>query len=104
MPGLEIGQLESLLELNRNTNKPNIDMEPLFEWGVEEDGEQTLKALPYVIDWFKKADEVIADVSPYQRLVDGHNVDRKRLNAINQFARAMPLLFEGIAKVGTVTK
>ena len=55
--------------MNRDANKrhvairkilryhPNIDMEPFFEWDLEEEeeGEQTLKALPFVIDWFERA-------------------------------------------------
>ena len=35
----------------------SIDISPLFELGGTEEGEQTLKALPYVIDWFGRAAE-----------------------------------------------
>ena len=65
---------------------PNIDMEPLFDWDAEE-GEENLKALPYVIDWFDKARAAVAD--------DGasYNIDSRKLSAVFQFAKAMPLLF-----------
>ena len=37
-------------------------LESLFEWGLEEDDEErTLKALPYVIDWFERTRVAIAD-------------------------------------------
>ena len=94
------GQLSSLLKLNRSTtNKshvairkilqyhPNIDMKPLFEWDAE--GEQTLKALPYVIDWFDRAEVAVAD---YDR-EKTYRVEERKLSAIHQFATAMPLLF-----------
>ena len=97
-------QLESLLELNRDTNKshvaikkilkyhPNMDMEPqLFEWGAEE-GEQNLKALPHVVNWFERARVAVADEEGEQ-----YNLDGRKLNAIFQFAKAVPLLFGGIA-------
>jgi len=92
-------ELDSLLNLNKCTDKslvaikkilkyhPNIDMEPLFEWNMEGEGEHDLKALPYVISWFDRAGEAVAD--------DGgsYNIDAKKLSAIYQFAKAMPLLF-----------
>ena len=58
--------LHLLLFLNRGTNKnhvaikkilqchPSIDMEPLFEWGSRD--ERNLMSLPYVIDWFDRAE------------------------------------------------
>ena len=69
--GQDVDHLATLLDLNKGRNKSNvaikkilkyhhnIDMEPLFEWVA--DGEQTLKALPYVIDWFERAREAVAD-------------------------------------------
>ena len=66
---------------------PNIDMEPLFEWDAEE-GERNLKALPYVVDWFRRAG--VADVH------GRYNVEERKLSAIHQFTKGMPLLFEGI--------
>ena len=98
-------QLESLLELNRDTNKShvaikkilqnhsNIDMDPqLFEWGMEEEGEQNLKALPHVVNWFERARVAVADEEQY-------NIDGRKLNATFQFAKSMPLLFGGIATI-----
>ena len=95
--------LASLLSMNSDSNKshvairkilkyhPNIDMEPLFDWDAE--GEQTLKALPYIIDWFEGAREAIAiDDEQY-------GIEERKLYAVFQFARAMPLLFEGIARL-----
>ena len=97
------GQLESLLALNEGTNKshvamrkilqnhPNIDMEPLFQWDAE--GEQTLKALPHVINWFERTKVAVAD--------DGkeYGIEERKLSATFQFAKAMPLLLEGISRI-----
>ena len=90
--------LVTLLNLNEETNKshvatkkilkyhPNIDMGPLFEWDA--DGEQTLKALPHVINWFRRAEEAVSgdDEGDY-------NIEERKLSAIFQFAKAMPLFF-----------
>ena len=90
--------LSSLLERNQLTNKShvairkilqyhsNIDMQPMFEWDAE--GEQTLKALPYVIRWFDRAGVAVADFRG-----ERYNVEERKLAAIFQFALAMPLLF-----------
>jgi Ran GTPase-activating protein (RanGAP) involved in mRNA processing and transport len=99
-------QLASLLKLNNDTNKshvaikkilkyhPNIDMESLFEWGFEEDDEErTLKALPYVINWFEKVEEAMADDD------EEYGIEERKLSAIFQFAKAMPLLLEGISRI-----
>ena len=90
-------RLQFLFTLNRSTNKkhvaikkilkyhPNVNMEPLYNW--DSDGEWTLKALPYVVDWFDIAREVVClDDYDYQ-------ADEKKLSAIYQFARSMPLMF-----------
>ena len=83
---------------------PNIDMEPLFEWDAE-DGEQNLKALPYVISWFDRAKVTVAANAEGDDEGDGdssadsddeeesYNIDRNKLSAIYQFAMAMPTLF-----------
>lgn len=100
--------LESLLRLNRGTNKshtaikkilryhPIIDMEPLFEWDAEE-GERNLKALPYVIRWFDSARAVVANEadteSSFIRCAEVDKMERQKLCALLQFAKAMPLLF-----------
>ena len=97
--GQHANHLASLLDLNNGTNKshvairkilkyhPNVDMEPLFEWDA--DGEQTMKALPYVIDWFERAEEAVADEDDNI----SYHVEEKKLSAIFQFAKAMPLFF-----------
>jgi len=75
--------LSSIMRLNRGEDKshvaikkilkyhPNMDMEPLFEWDV--DGEQSLKALPHVVDWFGRAEEAVADNS---REIRGYNIQK----------------------------
>ena len=90
-------QLGSLLALNEGTNKchvaikkilkyhPKMDMGPFFEWDA--DGEHTLKALPYVIDWFERAKVAVADDD------EDYNIERRKLSANFQFAKAMPMLF-----------
>ena len=97
--GQHANLLSSIMRLNNGRNKshvainkileyhPAIDMEPLFEWDAE--GEQTLKALPYVIDWFERAEEAIAGA--FDR--EDYHVEEKKLSAIFLFAKAMPLLF-----------
>ena len=94
-------ELDSLLDLNEGTNKinvaikkilkyhPNIDMEPLFEWNMEGEGERDLKALPYVVAWFNRAEEAVEG----DEEGGSYNIDERKLTAIYQFARAMPLLF-----------
>ena len=105
----EHGQnLESLLKLNKDTDNehhaaikkilqlyPNIDMEPLFEWGEGKEDEGTLKALPYVVDWFEKARVAVAEEE------ETYHIEEKKLSAIFQFTKAMPLLLEGIARYDT---
>jgi len=122
-------QLRFLLMLNMGTNKkhiaikkilkynPNIDMEPLYNWDV--DGERTLKSLPYVIAWFERAREFVAEVGSSEvsseedetiteyedRRAEARrilvaiaakrekSVEAKKLSALYQFARSMPLMF-----------
>ena len=107
----EHGQnLQSLLSLNRNGNNeshaaikkilqyhPNIDMEPMFEWNMEEGEERNLKALPYVIAWFEKAKVAVAEEEDAEQECD--RIEDRMLSAIFQFAKAMPLLFEGVVNV-----
>ena len=99
IPLTEGDDLALLLQLNREANKShvaikkilnyheNIDMEPFFEWNTEGDGERNLKALPYVIAWFQRADEAVAEDR------ESYDLDTTKLSAIYQFAHAMPLLF-----------
>ena len=72
---------------------PNIDMEQLFEWNMEGDGERDLKALPYVVAWFDKAGEAVADDEEESVVVDV-----RKLSAIYQFAQEMPLLFVPVSQ------
>jgi len=117
-------QLGSLVELNECDTKsyvairkilkyhPNIYMKPFFEWGMEEGGEHSLKALPYVIGWFEKAEEAMADYdeeyypdsdddsfNSWNDEEGGYSIQEKKLSAIYDFSRAMPLLLEGIASM-----
>ena len=119
-PGQEI---KFLLTMNdETTNKSHvsikkilhyqaIDMEPLYGWDSEE--ELTLKALPYVVAWFERASGAVAEVSSYEELTDCEeedsdeerfgfasqaverekSVETKKLSALYQFARSMPLMF-----------
>jgi len=110
------GEVASLLGCNRYMKKyaaaainkilryhPNIDMEPFFEMGTE-DSERNLQGLPYVIDWFERAKEAVLDISFIKNgVVQGQTflyedtriplVDTRKLSAIYQFARDMPLMF-----------
>ena len=94
-------QVRPLLKLNTGTNKshvaikkiikyhPNINMEPLFKWNLEGEGERDLKALPYVLAWFERAVEAVAD----DEEGEAYNIGEQKLSAMYQFAKALPLLF-----------
>ena len=101
-------ELGSLLKLNKGTNKSyvaikkilkyhprDIDMEPLFEWNMEGEGERDLKALPYVVAWFERADEAVVDDVDISWDAEtlSYEVAKRKLSAMYQFAQAMPLLF-----------
>jgi len=64
-------------------------MTPLFKLDIEE-GEQNLKALPYVITLFENAMSI--PVLQRERL-NVHQIKRIKLSTMFQFARAMPILF-----------
>ena len=53
------------------------------------EGERDLKALPYVIAWFERAGEAVAD----DEEGGSYNIDEIKLSTIYQFAKAMPLMF-----------
>ena len=103
-------ELKSLLNLNKCTNKshvaikkilkyhPNIDMEPFFEWNMEGEGEHDLKALPYIISWFERAGEAVAG----DEEGESYKIDERKLSAMYQFARAMPLMFMPAPLVGII--
>jgi len=81
-------------------------MEPLFDM-ASEDGEWNLKALPYVVAWFERANEISPKVKNKRELAnlgisqtteteterESYDIDPKKLSAIFQFTRAMPLSF-----------
>ena len=100
------GHLPSLLQMNEVLNKshvaikkilkyhPNIDMEPHFEWDLK--GERNLKALPFVIAWFERAEKAVAvngGSDGDQTSLAEKVVEERRLSTIYQFAKAMPLFF-----------
>jgi len=107
-------RLRSLLDINSIAHKyhvaklkvilfsSNIDMSVLFEVGGGEDGERTIKALPYVVDtFFDSALEAIRTNSKLSHRNDYiETVDKRKLSAIYQFTKAMPTLFEGIKTLG----
>ena len=80
-------------------------MEPLFDM-ASEDGEWSLKGLPYIAAWFERANEIFPKVNNKRELAnlgisqkdteserESYDIDRKKLSAIFQFTRAMPLSF-----------
>ena len=105
--GLRSEHLQDLLLTNEYENKglvaikkillyhPNIDMEPLYNWDV--DGERTLKSLPYVIAWFERAMEAVSYIRSSEFIhieyLESKVIKWRKLSAIYQFARAMPLQF-----------
>jgi hypothetical protein len=76
-----------------------MDMEPLFL--CDSEGEQTLKALPYVLGWFGRATEAIGVGEEADRI---YNVGAKKLSAIYQFAKAMPQLIVSHSPVTLVDR
>ena len=103
-------RLNNLLELNEDTNKlhvaiikilqnhPNIDMEPLFGWKTG--GEWSLRALPYIMDWYERAEEAAREGDH----VCTCEVWRRELSAVYQFSLAMPLLFVPAPRINVVCK
>ena len=101
--------LYDLLELNEDINKqhvaiikilknhPNIDMEPLFGWKTG--GEWSLRALPYVIDWYERVEEAAREYN-----VCPCEVWKLELSSMYQFARSMPLLFVPAPRINVVCK
>jgi len=90
------GYFHSLLQMNEGIDKSRVALDKIlkyhpnmalpssvFEW--DEEGKRTLKSLPYVIDWFKRASD-----ASFSRV---RGIDTKKLSVIYQFALAMPTLF-----------
>ena len=96
---LSISGSEVLLKLNEGTNKrhvamkkillyhSDIDMKSLYGWDKE--CEKSLKSLPYVVDWFGRVKEVAGETG--SGIVE--DTSPRKLSAIFQFARDMPLMF-----------
>ena len=57
---------------------------------MEGEGEHDLKALPYVIAWFERAEEAVAGDEGGE---ENYNIGERKLSVMYQFAKAMPLLF-----------
>ena len=60
----------------------HFDMRPFFEWD--------LKVLPIAINWFERAKSIRNYVGAYHEAT----IDKRKLDAIYQFIRAMPEFFE----------
>jgi len=83
------------LDLNRNSNKSRVAMKKIIFnhnhlkmdsfFGWDSKGDRSLKALPFVVNWFDRAEEVDKEDECY--------LPEMKLDAIYQFAQAMPLLF-----------
>ena len=108
-----VGHLSQLLIINGKTNKRHVvmkkilkynklDMQPLYDWDSED--EYSLKALPFVINWLENARVAVKlpQTREEMRMAGGHreedpgrryNIDERKLSAIYQFARDMPLMF-----------
>lgn len=61
-----------------------IDVSELFEWG--EEGEQTLKSLPYILAWFDRAEDMEGRSGSYK-------LHKHKLSTIYKYAKAMSLSF-----------
>ena len=93
------------MDMNEETNKshvairkidrhrPSIDMKPFFCWDAE--SELTLKGLPYILAWFEKAHTVIMvkKKREFEKAMCKRFNETRKLSAIYEFAKAMPLKF-----------
>ena len=94
-------RLHKRLELNKGTDKghvaikkillhhPDFDVEQFYQWDLED--EQSLKALPHLISWYDRAKEAVADDEAWGG-VNMSQIENRKLSAVYQFARDMPLL------------
>jgi hypothetical protein len=90
----------SLLALNRSDGAKQVaikkilkhhrhfDMQPFFEWD--------LKVLPIAINWFERAGSI--DIN------NEAGINKRKLEAIYQFIRAMPEVFEPSPEAGEKRK
>ena len=100
-------ELETLVNFNKGKNKsyvailkilkyhPNIDVSELFTW--DGNGEQTLKSLPYLLSWFERAAKAVASFNKNfdksTRKTSQKKTKNRKLSAIYEYAKAMPLEF-----------
>ena len=82
-------ELKSLLGKNRRgpsekivmrkmlESHPYFDMQLFFEWG--------LKVIPYIVNWFDRADEIA--------IAPSWIIGQRKLSAIYQFIRGMPMMY-----------
>mmetsp|Transcript_31008 Transcript_31008/g.65484 ORF Transcript_31008/g.65484 Transcript_31008/m.65484 type:complete len:128 (-) Transcript_31008:149-532(-) len=82
-----LANLSSLLTLNSGFDKEHIATKKNLLYHTDMKFERDLKVLPLAISWFDKA----RDFSENDR--EESNVDARKLSAIYQFARAVPLMF-----------
>ena len=108
---MRLGLLQ-LLGINGKINKSHVAMEKILKYnpldmaqlyGWDSEDERTLKALPFVLEWFERARKAVR--TPQRRCLgqpgrsypsdEGrfHKINERKLSAIYQFAKAMPLLF-----------
>ena len=93
------------LRLNRSEDKKKVairkilqhhqlDMQPFFEWD--------LKVLPLAVKWFERAGSIGRD--GYIESIDVVEVGKRKLEAVYQFIRAMPEVFEPAPAAGDKRK
>ena len=78
-------------------NHPNIDMEPMFGWKTG--GEWSLRALPYVFDWYERVEEAAREYN-----ICPCEIWKLELSSMYQFARSMPLLFVPANQIKVASK
>lgn len=84
-----------------------VDMKPIVE--LDSNGEQTLKGLPHLVDWFERAETVIDyddnDGTTWHHLGETwHNIKAKRLSTVFQFAQLMPFMFVPVSHINKSDK
>ena len=82
-------------------------MKPFFGWDLE--GDESLKALPYVLAFFERARApyllAAFDIARAATAGDeaSYDLEQRKLSAIYQFAKAMPLLMASDESMVTTT-
>lgn len=103
-----------ILQLNKSSNKTHVAIKKILQYhhdigveslfGLDKDGEWTLKALPYVVAWFERASAVKVSDSAFVQESERDRTIRRSLSSIYKFAKAMPLLFVSSDHVKTDKK